>query len=130
MILPATGLVFGVAGECEQVLALAGIQPERIRNRRQHTGRGPGLAALLQPRVPGHADTGELCDLLTAQAGGAPPGAGREPGLLGADPLASAAQERGELGPPMPPVGRGCHGAHMPILPVPAGGCQVVLIPG
>ena len=45
MVLPATGLVFGVAGECEQVLALAGIQPERIRNRDQHTGRGPGLAS-------------------------------------------------------------------------------------
>src|SRR6266516_4847326 len=62
VVLPATGLVFGVAGEREQVLALVGIQPKRIRNRGQHTGRRPGLAALLQPRVPGQTDVGELGD--------------------------------------------------------------------
>jgi hypothetical protein len=67
VIFPAAGLVFGVAGECEQVLALVGIQPESIRDRGQHTGRGLGLAALLQPRVPGQADIGELGDLFPAQ---------------------------------------------------------------
>src|SRR6185503_12787964 len=68
VILRATGLVIGVAGECEQVLALVGIQPERIGDCRQHTGRGPGLAALLQTRVPGQTDVGELGDLFPAQA--------------------------------------------------------------
>jgi ABC-type uncharacterized transport system permease subunit len=33
MVLPVTGLVVRVAGEREQVLALVGIQPERIRDR-------------------------------------------------------------------------------------------------
>src|SRR6185503_4903696 len=64
----STGPVVGVAGECEQVLALVGIQPERIRDCRQHTGRGPGLATLLQPRVPDQTDVGELGDLFPAQA--------------------------------------------------------------
>jgi len=64
----ATGLVFGIAGEREQILALVGVQPERIRDRRQHAGRGPGLAALFQPRVPGQADVGQLGDLFPAQA--------------------------------------------------------------
>ena len=75
VVLPAAGLVFGVAGECEQALALVGIQPERIGDRGQHTGRGPGLAALLQPRVPGQADVGELSDLFPAETPGsaAPP---------------------------------------------------------
>ena len=31
--LSAAGLVFGIAGQSEQVLALVGIQPERIRDR-------------------------------------------------------------------------------------------------
>ena len=116
-------------GQPEKVLPLGRVEQQGARHRAEHLGAGVDLAALLQPRVPGHPDAGQLRDLLPAQAGGAAPDAGREPGLLGADPLAPAAQEGGEFGPPLLPVGRGHH-AHTPILPGPAGGCQVVLVPG
>ena len=102
VVLPATGLVFGVAGECEQVLALVGIQPERIRYRGQHTGRGPGLAALLQPRVPGQADVGELGDLFPAQTRDPPHPPIGKPHLGRAEPGAAGAQERAQLAAPVP----------------------------
>jgi hypothetical protein len=102
VVLPATGLVFGVAGEREQVLALVRIQPERIRDRGQHTGRGPGLAALLQPRVPGQADVRELSDLFPAQAGNPPHPPLGKPHLGRAQPGAAGTQERAQLAAPVP----------------------------
>ena len=102
VVVPATGLVFRVAGEREQVLALVGIQPERIRDRRQHTGRGPGLAALLQPRVPGQTDVGELGDLFPAQTRNPPHSPIGKPHLGRAQPGAARAEERAQLAAPVP----------------------------
>jgi hypothetical protein len=102
VVLPATRLVFGVAGECEQVLALVGIQPERIRDRGQHAGRGPGLAALLQPRVPGQADVGELGNLFPAQTRDPPHSPIGKAHFGRAQPGAAGAQERAQLAAPVP----------------------------
>ena len=103
--LPAPGLVAGVAGECEQVPAFVGVQPERVGDRGQHTGRGPGLAALLQPRGPGQADVGELGDLFPAQTRDPPDAPVGQPHLGRAQPGAAGAQERAQLAAPVATAG-------------------------
>ena len=135
---PATSLVVEVAGEGEQVLALVGVEPERIRDRRQHAGRGPGLAALFQPRVPGQAHVGELGDLLPAQARDpAHPPVG-QPHIGRAQPGATGAQERAQLAAPVPHrtafrgglliTGRRIHDE--PRIPSRLADSQVVALPG
>ena len=77
--------------------ALGGRQPQRAGDRLEHVERGAHVASLLEPRVPGGADAGELRDLLAAQAGRAPPSAARQADVLGLDALAALAQEIGQL---------------------------------
>jgi len=130
--------LIGVAGECEQVLALVGIQPERIGDCRQHTGRGPGLAALLQPRVPGQTDVGELGDLFPAQARDPPHPPIGQPHLGRAQPGAAGAEEGAQLAAAVPhrTAGRAGlliigHSTHdRPRIPRPLASCQVVALPG
>src|SRR6266540_7134995 len=55
------------------------------------------VAALLEPRVPGDPDPGELRDLLAPEPRRTPPAVRRQPDLLGRHPLATAAQEGGQL---------------------------------
>ena len=59
--------------------------------------RGPDVAALLEPRVPGGAHAGELRDLLAAQPGRAPAAAVRQADVLGLQAGAALAQEIREL---------------------------------
>ena len=77
--------------------ALGRRQPQRARDRLEHVERRAHVASLLEPRVPGGADAGELRDLLAAQAGRAAASAVRQPDVLGLDAGAALAQEIGEL---------------------------------
>jgi hypothetical protein len=44
-----------------------GVQAQGVRQRREHLGRRPNLAALLQPRVPSRSNPREQGDFLTPQ---------------------------------------------------------------
>ena len=112
-------------GKLEQVLPLGLVEQQDAGHRAEHLRARVDLAALFQPGVPGDPDTGELCDLLTAQPGSTAPRARRQPCLLGGDPFPAGAQERGQLGTAMMPV-RGGHGVHDSILPGRRRGCQVL----
>lgn len=61
----------GDLGQTVEVVALGGIQNQRTGHRVEHLGADVDRPPLLQPRVPGDADTGQLGDLLAAQSGGA-----------------------------------------------------------
>ena len=61
------------AGEVEQVRALGRVEVEHPGERVEHARRRRDVAALLEPRVPGQPDPGELRDLLAAQPGRAAP---------------------------------------------------------
>ncbi|GAB4095013.1 hypothetical protein GCM10028787_04880 [Brachybacterium horti] len=87
----------GPAGEHREVASLRGRHPQHPGDRVEHLVRDAGRAPLLEPRVPGGADPGELGDLLAAQAGGAPAAGAGEPRLLRRHLLAAGAQERAEL---------------------------------
>src|SRR4029079_12303809 len=87
----------GRPGEREEVRALGLVEAERARDRVEHLGGGVDVAALLQARVPGDADPGELCDLLAPQPRRAPPPRRDQADALGRDPLAPAADEGGQL---------------------------------
>src|SRR5258708_9754789 len=89
------------------------VEPERTGHSVQDLGAGVDRAALLQPGVPGDADTRELGDLLTAQPGGAAPDPRGQAGVLRPDAFPAAAQERGELGPTGAAIG-GHYGADLP----------------
>src|SRR5258708_19839344 len=91
------------------------VEPERTGHSVQDLGAGVDRAALLQPGVPGDADTRELGDLLTAQPGGAAPDPRGQAGVLRPDAFPAAAQEPGDLGPPGPPTGA----PYRPHLPAP-----------
>jgi hypothetical protein len=51
-------------GEREQVLAFMDVEPQRVRYRTEHAAGGVNVSPLLEPRVPGQPDVGELRDLL------------------------------------------------------------------
>jgi hypothetical protein len=70
-------------GEPVQVLALGPIEPERPGQRVEHLHARVDLAALLQPRVPGDADTRQQRQFLAAQPGRAPPRPARQAEVLG-----------------------------------------------
>src|SRR5690606_12324531 len=85
-------------GELEDVAALGRRRARRPADRLQH-GRGHReLPALLDPRVPGHADVGEDRDLLATQPGRTTAAARGEADVLGPRRLAPAPQEARELG--------------------------------
>src|SRR5258708_33733214 len=88
------------------------VEPERTGHSVGDLGAGVDRAAVIQPGVPGDADTGELGDLLRAQPGGAAPDPRGQAGVLRPDAFPAAAQERGELGPPGAAIG-GHYGAHL-----------------
>jgi len=92
----------GHPGQGEQVAAFRRVQQQGIRDGLQHLDRRADRSPLFQPGVPGHPDRGQFGDLLTAQAGRAPPVGDTDTDLVRADPFPAAAQERGELGPPGP----------------------------
>ena len=54
-------------GQPEQVLPLGLVEQQGAGHRGEHLRARVDLAALFQPGVPGHADAGELRDLLAAQ---------------------------------------------------------------
>src|SRR5262249_16152954 len=86
------------APEQDQVGAFRGSHLEGARDRLEHRGGGPHVAALFQPRVPGGTDPGELCDLLAPQARRAAAAARAQPDVLGTDRLAPRAEKVCELG--------------------------------
>jgi hypothetical protein len=110
-----------------EVLLLGRVQPQRTRDGVEHLHAGVDGPALLEPRVPGDADPGELGDLLAAQPGRASAGPGRQTGVARRDALAAAAQERRQFRPP--PPGRD-HVRHGLILSEPDPPCQVLPVPG
>jgi hypothetical protein len=119
-------------GEGEQVPALVPVEPQGAGDGREHLLGRADVAPLLEPRVPGDPDAGELRDLLPAQAGGASPARERQPHLLRGDPLAAAAQERRQLPAPHGVGGRReiDDGGHHLTLARRAACYQVVSIPG
>ena len=82
-----------------EVRALLRVEKQRPRDRVEHLHGRVDVAALLEPRVPGDADPGELCHLFAAETGRAAPPRRTQAHLLGRDPLPAAAQERGQLAP-------------------------------
>ena len=89
----------GDVGQPEQVRPFGGVEPQHPGDRVEDLDAGVDRAALLQPRVPGDADPGQLGELLAAQAAGAAASAGGQPDVLGADAFPAGAEERRELGP-------------------------------
>jgi hypothetical protein len=85
------------AGEREQMRVLVRVELKRPRDRIQYLGRRIDVAALLEPRVPGDADPGELGDFLATEPRRATPPSWTESDLLGSEPLPAAAQERAQL---------------------------------
>jgi hypothetical protein len=89
-------------GEPVQVLALGPIEPERPGQRVEHLHARVDLAALLQPRVPGDADTRQQRQFLAAQPGRAPPRPARQAEVLGRQLRPPGAQELAQfLAPPV-----------------------------
>lgn len=68
--------------ERKEMRPLGSIQPKGPAQALDEIGRDLNVAPLLEPSVPGESDTGELCDLLAAKAGRAPPYSGGKPGIL------------------------------------------------
>jgi hypothetical protein len=87
----------GRSRQGEQVTTLVPVESKGGRDGGEHLLGRADVAPLLEPRVPGDPDAGELRDLLPAQARRASPARDRQPHLLGRDPLATAAQERRQL---------------------------------
>jgi hypothetical protein len=59
--------------EREEVSVLMRVELQRSRDCVEHLWRRVDVASLLEPRVPRHADTGELSDLLAPESGRAAP---------------------------------------------------------
>src|SRR4051812_5879454 len=78
---------------------LVRVEGQRARDRVEHLLRDADVAALLEPRVPGHPDAGECRDLFAAQSRRTAATARRQADLLGRDPFPPAAQEPGQLAP-------------------------------
>ena len=87
----------GRTGEAEKVGVLVLVEAQRARDGLQDLLGRVDVAALLEPRVPGDADSGELRDLLAAQPRRPAPPDQRQADLLGRDPRATAAQEVRQL---------------------------------
>src|SRR6185312_5499831 len=85
------------AAEQDQVRALCLVESQRLRERLQNLDRRPHVAALLQPRVPGRSDPGELRDLLAAQARRPSPAPAGQAHVGGLQRGAAHAQEVREL---------------------------------
>ncbi len=79
------------------------VKQQGARNGLKDLRGSVDVPALLEPGVPGNADSGERCDLFAAQSRRAPAGGRRQAHLLGRDPLPPAAQESGQL---LPAVGK------------------------
>jgi hypothetical protein len=67
-----------VTGETKEMGAFSGLELESTGDGCQHLGRNPNIAALLEPGIPGQADTGEVSDFLPTEARGAAAAAIRE----------------------------------------------------
>jgi hypothetical protein len=59
--------------ELKELHPLGGIEPQHARKVVENTGRHPYRAFLLEPRVPGRADAGQLRNFFTPQARRPPP---------------------------------------------------------
>jgi hypothetical protein len=57
-----------VTGETEEVRTFGGLQLQSATDRAQDMWRNANIPALLEPCVPGEADTGEIGKLLPAEA--------------------------------------------------------------
>ena len=69
------------------------VEVEHPGERIDDTRRRGDVAPLLEPRVPGEPDPGQLGDLLAAQTRRAPPPARLQADALGASALSAVAQE-------------------------------------
>src|SRR5262249_35851142 len=81
----------------EQVRALVRVEEQRPGDGLEHLRGSVDVAALLEPRVPGDPDPGELRHLLAPQARSTAAPRGRQTHLIRRDPLPAPAEERGEL---------------------------------
>jgi hypothetical protein len=119
--------------EREQMRPLVRVEEQRPRDRVEHLRGRIDVPALLEPRVPGDADTGELRDLLAAKARRAPTAGRAETDLVGRDALAAAAEEGRQLAPPDLVRGTDAHRSHAghdPSIPGPGRVRRVSVIPG
>jgi hypothetical protein len=79
------------------MVALGRAQPEGAGKRVEYLAGGGDVAALLQERVVGRRDAGELGDLLPPQARGAPAGAVGQPDVGGLEAGTPGREELTEL---------------------------------
>ena len=94
----------------EQIGALRGAELEGAREPRKRRRRHGDVAALLEPGVPGHAQSAELGGFLAPQPGRATPAARGQPERPGRELLPLRPDEIAE--PPFALAGQGCdHGA-------------------
>ena len=89
-------------GEGVEVVALCGAEVQRLGKGIEDLAGGAHVAALLQERVVGVGDPGQLGHLLAAQAGGPPPSPGRQADLYGLQAGASRPKEIAQLLQPAP----------------------------
>src|SRR4051794_19991997 len=85
------------SAEQHQMSVLRWGQLQGTRDRLEDRRGRADVAALLEPRVPGRADPGELGDLLAPEPGSAPAATCRKADILRAERLAAVAKEVGEL---------------------------------
>src|SRR5262249_53704829 len=85
------------AAQQNQVGALGRGQAQRTAHRLENVERCADVAALLEPRVPGSADSGQMGDLLASKTGRTPAAAVREADILGLQARAALAQKVCEL---------------------------------
>ena len=88
-----------MTGKTEEVDPFDRLQLESASHGRQDLGRDPDVPALLEPRVPGEADAGEVGDLLPAQAGRAAPATVGEAHGLWRDATPATLEKAAQLGP-------------------------------
>src|SRR5262245_4373020 len=85
------------AGQPKQMLSLLVVHPQGARHRLPDLRRRVDVPALLEPGVPGHADGGELGDLLAPEPWRTAAAARWEADILRGDAFTAAAQKSRQL---------------------------------
>lgn len=80
--------------------AFAGIEQKGMSYRRQNLRGDSDVTGLFEPGVPGDTNVGQLRNFLAAQPGRASAPSSRQPGHIGGDAFAAAAQERSQFPTP------------------------------
>jgi len=86
-----------IVGENKQMRPLLSVEAKSTGNLLQKMGRHLDRAALLKPRVPSQADTGEVRNFLTTQARRSPPLGDRQAYVCRNQARTPGSQEVGEF---------------------------------